>query len=159
MIRPTFHPSKISGCSGTTKDDLGLRMSTKPRHSLQLRSALDFFGLRSGRHPVRHCLAKWQPSKSCQNESKSPAHQAGLFEDDLDISMHGVDDQISAAQQKDRNADEQKDWHVTLRYCSRRPDNAQIRFPFLRTSRVHRTDARFHDPPHKNVSLIDGTRF
>jgi hypothetical protein len=50
----------------------------------------------------------------------------GLFEDHFEVSMHGVDNQISATQQKDGNANEQENWHVTLRGCSRWLDNAQI---------------------------------
>ena len=52
--------------------------------------------------------------RTTQNR-KSPARQPDFFEGASEFSVHGVDDQISAAQQEDRQANEQKNRHVALR--------------------------------------------
>jgi hypothetical protein len=60
----------------------------------------------------------------------------GLFEDHFEVSMHGVDNQISATQQKDGNANEQENRHPV-------PAN-----PIAVVSRIN---SRFHNRPHNNV--------
>jgi hypothetical protein len=58
-----------------------------------------------------------------QYEKARPAGP-GFFESGFAFLVHRLDDQVSAAQQKDRHSNEQKNRHAALLGCSRRPVNA-----------------------------------